>query len=204
MTHEFLYLKKSKTTLRSRHLQESDISYKIYLYIFYVCAIIMASVTAFGIYAMIEEAEKNGTYVMGEVLVNTHVPFDNFANLSTWLFFSNIIGWYCVARIGWKKTAGEKIKGWKMALLQLMLLGFAIICLYELFWNFSVLTAQITAGIVNGNVPDIDKLTVAYPAPDRPWNLIFGTKVFFAAFICSAHAFYLSTRPRKSLDDLEK
>jgi len=90
-----------------------------------------------------------------------------------------------------------------MSLLQLMLLGFAIISLYEVFWNFSVLTSIMTAELVNGNFPDIDRLSVGYPDPDRPWNLIFATKIFLSASIISAHAFYLSTRPRKTLDDFE-
>lgn len=149
---------------------------------------------------MLVEWEENGTYVMGEVLVKTEVPFENFAKLITWLFFSTIIGWYCVSRIGWKKTTN--LRTWKMALVQLMLLGFSIICLYEVLYNFTVLNAQISAGIVNGTVPDIDSLTIAYPDPDRPWNLIFATKAFLAAFIISSHALYLSTKPRKNLSDL--
>ena len=59
----------------------------------------------------------------------------------------------------------------------------------------------MTAGIINGVVPDIDKLSIAYPDPERPWNLVFATKVFLAAFIISTHAFYLSIKPRKSLDE---
>jgi hypothetical protein len=85
-----------------------------------------------------------------------------------------------------------------------MLLGFCIISLYELMYNFTVLSAQIGAGIQNGKVPDIDSLTIAYPDPNRPWNLIFATKIFFVAFVISAHAFYLSTKPRKSLDELDQ
>ena len=189
--------------MKSSHLNESDRAYKVYLYIFYVCGVIMVSITVFGVYAMLEEWEENGTYVMGEVLHNTIIPFENFARLTTWLFFSTIIGWYCVTRIGWKRTAGNKITGSRMSLLQLMFLGFAIISLYEVFWNFSVLTAQITAEVVNGSFPDIDILSVDYPDSNRPWNLIFATKMFLAATIISAHAFYLSTRPRKSLDDFE-
>jgi len=189
--------------MERRHLQETDKGYKVFLYIFYVCAVIMLSIFAFGIYSMTEEWQEKGTYVMGEVIHNTTIPFENFARLSTWLFFSTIIGWYCVTRIGWKRTAGDKIVGVKMALLQLMLLGFAIITLYEVLYNFTVLNAKIAAGIAEGMVPDIDKLYVAYPDPNAPWNLVFATKVFLAAFIISAHAFYLSTRPRKSLDELE-
>ena len=187
--------------MKTRHLQETDTGYKMFLYIFYTCAFIMGSIMIYGTYAMIVEWEENGTYVMGEVLVKTEIPFEHFAKLTTWLFFSTIIGWYCVSRIGWKKTTN--LRTWKMALLQLMLMGFAIICLYELLYNFTVLNAQITAGIIDGNVPDIDSLIIAYPYPERPWNLIFATKVFLSAFIISSHAFYLSTKPRKNLEELD-
>ncbi len=184
--------------MKPRHLEKTDTGYKIYLYIFYTCGFIMISILAFGIYAMLTEWEETGTYVMGEVLVETEVPFENFAKLTTWLFFSTIIGWYCVSRIGWRRTTN--LKTWRMSFLQLMLLGFAIISLYEVLYNFTVLNAQITAGIIDGSVPDIDSLTIAYPDPDRPWNLIFSTKIFLSGFIISCHAFYLSTRPRKILD----
>ncbi len=186
--------------MENRHLREHDTSYKVFLYIFYLSAFVMTSIAAFGAYSMYVEWEQNGTYVMGEVLNTTVVPFENFARLSTWLFFSTIMSWYCVSRIGWVRTAGEKISPVRMPLLQLMLLGFAIICLYEVLWNFTVLNAQIAAGIAGGIVPDIDTLTVAYPDQDRPWNLIFATKIFLSGFLISAHAFYLSTRPRKRLD----
>ena len=185
--------------MNHRHLEESDDAYRVFLYIFYVCAFIMVSSLVFGVYVTMLEWIENGTYVMGEAIHNTVIPFENFARVSTWIFFSTIIGWYCVSRIGWKKTAGNKIVGWRMALLQLMLLGFAIITLYEVLYNFTVLNAKIAAGIIEGQVPDIDNLSIAYPDPARPWNLVFATKIFLAAFIISAHAFYLSTRPRKSL-----
>ena len=181
--------------LKVNHLQEKETGYRIFLYVFYVSAFMMTSILIFGVYAMLIEWEEKGTYVMGEVLVTTEVPFENFAKLSTWLFFSIIISWYCVSRIGWKKTT--TINSWKLALTQLMLLGFCIICLYEVLYNFTVLNAQISAGVINGQVPDIDSLVVAYPDPTRPWNLIFATKIFLGAFLISAHAFYLSTRPRK-------
>lgn len=90
--------------------------------------------------------------------------------------FSTIIGWYCVSRIGWRRTAGDKIVGTRMALLQLMLLGFSIITLFEVMYNFSVLMFQMSAGIVDGVLPDIDRLSIAYPDPDRPWNTIFAIK----------------------------
>ena len=150
--------------MKSRHLQESDKGYKVFLYIFYVCAFIMASSLVYGVYVTMIEWLENGTYVMGEAIHNTVIPFENFARVSTWIFFSTII------------------------------------TLYEVLYNFTVLNAKITAGIIEGIVPDIDRLSVAYPDPDRPWNLVFATKIFLCAFIISAHAFYLSTKPRKSLE----
>jgi hypothetical protein len=189
--------------MKPRHLEKSDPGYKVYLYIFYICGFIMASSLVFGVYVTMIEWMENGTYVMGEAIHNTTIPFENFARVTTWIFFSTIIGWYCVTRIGWRRTAGDKIVGTKMALLQLMLLGFSIISLYEVLYNFTVLNAQMTAGVINGMVPDIDRLSVAYPDAERPWNLVFATKVFLASFIISTHAFYLSIKPRKSLDESE-
>lgn len=186
--------------MRIRHLDETDAGYKVYLYVFYVCGFVMTSSLVFGVYVTMLEWLENGTYVMGEAIHNTTIPFENFARVSTWIFFSTVIGWYCVSRIGWKRAAGNKITGTKMALLQLMLLGFAIITFYEVLYNFTVLNAQIAAGVTNGMVPDIDRLAVAYPDPERPWNLVFATKIFLACFIISAHAFYLSVKPRKSID----
>ena len=182
-----------------RHLQESDRNYRVFLYVFYLCGFLMLSIFAYGLYAMLSEWAEKGTYVMGEVLVTTHVPFDGFAKLTTWLFFAGVIGWYCCSRIGWKRTTSRQLGGARLALLQLMLLGFAVICGYEVLWNFTVLYSQIEAGTVGGAVPDIDTLSVGYPDPDRPWNLIFATKIFLMGTIISAHAFYLSTRPRKTI-----
>ena len=183
----------------AEHLEKTDGSYRVFLYIFYTSAAIMVGITAFGIWATTAEWLENGTYVMGEVVHNTAIPFENFARLSSWLFFSSIIGWYCVSRIGWKRTVAGKIPGRRMALLQLMLLGFVIISLYEVLYNFTVLNAAITAGMADGATPDIDRLSIAYPDPNAPWNLVFATKIFLAAFIISGHALYLSTRPRKRL-----
>ena len=199
----FYISKSGKRIMKPRHLEKTDLGYKVYLYIFYVCGFIMVSSLVFGVYVTMIEWMENGTYVMGEAIHNTTIPFENFARVTTWIFFSTIIGWYCVTRIGWRRTAGNKIVGTKMALLQLMLLGFSIIALYEVLYNFTVLNAQITAGIIDGVVPDIDRLSIAYPDPDRPWNLIFATKIFLAGFIISTHAFYLSIKPRKSLDESE-
>ena len=188
--------------MERRHLQEHDRQYRVFLYVFYACMVIMASITFFGIYSMAQDWNEEGTFIMGDILVQTQVPFENFANLSTWLFFSCVLGWYCVSRIGWKRTTN--LRSYRMGLLQLMLLGFTIICLYEVLWTFTILNAEITSQmILSGQTPDIDALAVHYPDVLRPWNLIFATKIWLAGALISAHAFYLSTKPRKSLEDAE-
>jgi len=188
--------------MKGRHLQEHDRQYKVFLYVFYACMIIMGSITFFGIYSMTQEWNEEGMFIMGDILVQTQVPFENFANLSTWLFFSTVIGWYCVSRIGWKKTTN--LHSYRMGLLQLMLVGFTIICLYEVLWTFTILNDEITSQMVLlGQTPDIDALAVQYPDVQRPRNLNFATKIWLAGAIIRAHAFYLSTKPRKSLEELE-
>jgi len=179
------------------HLERGDPGYAVYLGVFYACMAMMGSIGIYGIAEMHAEWARTGHYVVGETLVEVEVPFENFAKLSTWLFFSGIVGWYCVSRIGWRRTVAGKIGGRRMALLQLMLVGLSAICLYEVLWTFTVLNAKIAAGVAGGAVPDIDALYVAYPDPSRPWNLVFATKSFLAAFVVCAHALYLSTRPRK-------
>ncbi|MFB5622647.1 MAG: hypothetical protein ACE5RH_01510, partial [Nitrosarchaeum sp.] len=73
--------------MSQHHLEKTDAGYKIYLYIFYVCAIIMVSSLVFGIYITMIEWMENGTYVMGEAIQNTFIPVENFSRVSTWIFF---------------------------------------------------------------------------------------------------------------------
>ena len=44
------------------HLQENEPGYRLFLYIFYACAVIMASATVFGIIATLQEWSEKGNY----------------------------------------------------------------------------------------------------------------------------------------------
>ena len=105
------------------HLEKDQSGYKIFLYIFYISAFIMLSITIYGIYGMTQEWLKNGTYVMGEILEKNEFTKAHFAKLSSWLFFSSLIGWYCVTRIGWKRTV--QVPSWQLTLVQLMMASLA-------------------------------------------------------------------------------
>jgi hypothetical protein len=154
----------------------------------------MASVTFYAIYVSLGEYLQTGRVVIGEVLVETEFPVKGLAKLTTYLMISSVVGWYCVVRLG-----GEKVKGiprWLKSILQLMVLVFAVVALYEFVYNFIIWNSLITADVIRG-VMRFDDLSVEYPDPEAPWNLVFATKMTLAAFLISAHCFYTISKPEK-------
>jgi hypothetical protein len=155
----------------------------------------MASITLYAIYVSLGEYLQTGRVVIGEVLVETEFPVKGLAKLTTYLMISSVVGWYCVVRLG-----GEKVKGiprWLKSILQLMVLVFAVVALYEFVYNFIVWDSLITADVIRGEVMRFDDLSVEYPDPEAPWNLVFATKMTLAAFLISAHCFYTISKPEK-------
>jgi hypothetical protein len=167
---------------------------RIYLGVFYFCAVMMASITFYAIYVSIGEYLQTGRIVVGEVLVDTEYPFPGLAKLVTYLMIVSVVGWYCVVRLG-----GDKVKSipkWLKSILQLVVLAIAIVALYEFVYNFIVWNSLITADAIKG-VMNFDGVNVPYPNPETPWNLVFATKMSLAAFLISAHGFYTMSKPEK-------
>ena len=167
---------------------------KIFLIIFYCCAIIMAAITFYALYVSVGEYVKTGRVVIGEVLVNTEFPAQGFAKLVTYLMIVSVIGWYCVTRLG-----GEKVKDIPKSvksILQLIVLVIAIIALYEFIYNFIIWSSLITADAMKGIIR-LDDINLPYPNPKTPWNLVFATKMSLAAFLIAAHGFYTMSKPSK-------
>jgi hypothetical protein len=42
----------------------------------------------------------------------------------------------------------------------------------------------------------LDGISVPYPNPKTPWNLVFATKMTLSAFLISAHGFYIISRSK--------
>jgi hypothetical protein len=167
---------------------------RIYLGVFYFCAVMMASITFYAIYVSIGEYLQTGRIVVGEVLVDTEFPFPGLAKLVTYLMIVSVVGWYCVVKLG-----GDKVKSipkWLKSILQLVVLAIAIVALYEFVYNFIVWNSLITADAIKG-VMNFDGVNVPYPNPETPWNLVFATKMSLAAFLISAHGFYTMSKPEK-------
>jgi hypothetical protein len=171
---------------------------KIFLGVFYFCAFVMASITFYAIYVSLDEYLKTGRVIIGEVLVETEFPFKGLSKLITYLMIVSVVGWYCVVRLG-----GEKVKGipqWIKSILQLIVLAIAVVSLYEFVYNFIVWNSLMTADAIRGGVMRFDDLSVEYPNPETPWNLVFATKMSLAAFLISSHGFYTMSKPEKKAE----
>jgi hypothetical protein len=167
---------------------------KIFLVIFYCCAIIMASITFYALYVSIGEYIKTGRVVIGEVLVNTEFPTQGLAKLVTYLMIVSVVGWYCVTRLG-----GDKVKDIPKSIksiFQLIVLAIAVIALYEFIYNFIIWSSLITADAMRGIIR-LDDINLPYPNPKTPWNLVFATKMSLAAFLIAAHGFYIMSKPSR-------
>lgn len=167
---------------------------KLFLGIFYFCAISMAAITFYALYVSIGEYLTTGKVVIGEVLVNTDFPVHGLAKLVSYLMIVSVVGWYCVTKLG-----GEKVKDIPKSvksILQLIVLTIAVIALYEFIYNSIIWNSLITADAMKG-IMRLDDINIPYPNPHTPWNLVFATKMSLAAFLISAHGFYTISKPKK-------
>ncbi len=160
----------------------------VYLIVFYISAVLMTAITFYALYLSVVEYTATGKIVIGEILVKTEFPFKGLSKLVTYLMIVSVISWYCVTKLG-----GEKVKEVSPALrsiLQLIVLVIAIVSLYEFVYNFIVWSSLITINALGGSI-NLDSISIPYPNPDTPWNLVFATKMSLAAFLISTHAFYI-------------
>ncbi len=173
--------------------QRSMRAYKI---IFYICAAVMILITAYALAESTREYLATGEVVIGEVLVNTEFPMNGLAKLVSYLMIVSVVGWFCVMKLGTKKT--QNTSQTVRSILRLVALGIAVITFYEVIYNFVVWNALMTADAISGII-NPDMLNIKYPSANTPWNLVFATKMFLSAFVISAHAFYVLSRPDSKL-----
>lgn len=166
----------------------------VYLIVFYISAILMTGITFYALYLSVVEYAATGKIVIGEILVKTEFPFKGLSKLVTYLMIVSVISWYCVTKLG-----GEKVREVSPALrslLQLIVLAIAVVSLYEFVYNFVVWSSLITLNALGGSI-NLDSISIPYPNPDTPWNLVFATKMSLAAFLISTHGFYIISKKGK-------
>lgn len=180
--------------LRASPKNDESSNRSIYIIVFYFSATIMLSICFFALYVSGEEYLKTGRVVIGEVLVNTEFPFPGIAKLVTYLMITSVLSWFSIT-----KLAGEKmtsIPNSVKSILQLIVLAMAVISMYEFIYNFILWNSFVTENAVKG-VFKLDGISVPYPNPKTPWNLLFATKMTLAAFLISAHGFYIISKSKK-------
>jgi hypothetical protein len=167
----------------------------IYIIIFYFSAISMLAICSYGIYASATQYTKTKTVIIGQVIVGTEFPIHGAAKLVTYLMVLSVISWYSAMKLVGNKlsTVPSPIK----SVLQVVILIACVISLYEFVYNFFVWSSLITYNLATGHL-DLDSISISYPNPNTPWNLVFATKMTLAGFLISAHAFYLVTKPSNS------
>jgi hypothetical protein len=164
---------------------------KVFVIIFYFSAIIMLFICSFGVYVSVGEYLKTGRIVIGEVLANTEFPFPGHTNLVTYLMITSLLSWFCVT-----KLAGDKMNGIPLlvkVILQIVMLAVAVIAIYEFIYNLLLWNSFATISLVK-DFYNLDNLSVPYPDPKTPWNLVFATQMTLAGFLISAHGFYIISR----------
>ena len=164
----------------------------VYLIVFYISAVLMTAITFYALYLSLVEYAATGKIVIGEILVKTEFPFKGLSKLVTYLMIVSVISWYCVTKLG-----GEKVKEVSPALRSILqLIVLAIVSLYEFVYNFVVWSSLITLNALGGSI-NLDSISIPYPNPDTPWNLVFATKMSLAAFFISTHGFYIISKKGK-------
>jgi hypothetical protein len=174
--------------------KEERTTRQLFLAVFYICAASMAAITLYALYISIADYLSTGKVVIGEVLVRTDFPVHGLAKLVTYLMIVSVVGWYCVTRLG-----GETVKDIPKpvkSILQLIVLAIAIAALYEFIYNSIIWNSLITADAIKGIIR-LDSISLPYPNPNTPWNLVFATKMSLAAFLISGHGFYLISKSSK-------
>ena len=167
---------------------------KVFIIAFYISAITMLSICFYALHVSAGEYLRNNRLVIGEVLVNTEFPIQGSPKLVTYLMITSIVSWFCVTKLAGDKVMviPESIK----SLFQLLVLAIAVTALYEFVYNFILWNSFLTDEVISGDLGS-DGVSVPYPNPETPWNLVFATKMTMAAFLISAHAFYIISKSKR-------
>ena len=154
----------------------------------------MLSICFYALHISAGEYLRYDKLIIGEVLVNTEFPVQGFPKLVTYLMITSVISWFCVTKLAGDRVnvIPESIK----SLCQLFVLAIAVIALYEFVYNSILWNSFLANEVIAGNFKP-DGISVPYPNPETPWNLIFATKMTMAAFLISAHAFYIISKSKK-------
>jgi hypothetical protein len=171
-------------------------SYRIYIIIFYFSAFMMLYITSYGFYWSWVEYNKTGSINIGETIVKNDLFAKGTGKLVTYLAIFSVLSWYCVTKIGSKKV--EDTPKIIKDILSIVALALIVVSAYEFVYNFTVWGSLITINLLNNSL-NFDEISIKYPNPETPWNLVFATKMTLAALFIASHSFYVIQRSYKQI-----
>jgi len=170
----------------------------LYMALAWVSGSIIVLTTVYGVGEALREYLTSGVVTVGQTLVEVDFPLPYFAKPITYLSVAIVVFFYSIIK-GYEQRISQ-ISDFRKAALSVFALVMAFTSAYEVFYNFAVWNALLTAEVFAGRInPDV--LRVNYPDPKVPWNLVFATKIFFSATITSLLSFYslLQSRSRQAI-----
>lgn len=154
-----------------------------------VCLISFAITIIISVYGIV-----NATNIIGESFVNTEFPSMNFpfyAKPVTWFMASAIVFWFSLLELN--KKLISRFSKFKRQLFMLIAFFIGAMTLYEVLFNFTLWGSLMAASEISGELnPDI--INNIWPNPEKPWNLVFATKIFLTITIISFYTFYFLRR----------
>lgn len=149
--------------------------------------------TIYGVGEAVREYLTSGIVNVGQTLVEVDFPFPYFAKPISYLSVATVVFAYSLIKNNEGKIA--QLSDFTRASFSVFFLVVTFTSFYEVFYNFAVWNALLTAEAFAGRInPDV--LRVNYPDPKAPWNLVFATKIFFSTAVASLIAFYFLQRNR--------
>jgi hypothetical protein len=166
-----------------------------------IIALISLSVIIFLIVFAVIVSLTTGENIIGEPLVNLpdKQPFEFpqpeifpiYAKPVTWLYVASISFWFSFLEV--IKERVTRMSHFRLSVFRFISFVVAIVCVYEIFYNFSIWSALMSYQATTGDInPDI--LVNANPNPKYPWNIVFATKVFTALTAIGMYSFFFFNR----------
>lgn len=123
--------------------------------------------------------------IVGAVLVNSGSVF---AEPITYLTIATLVFTYSGFELA--KPHIQHFSPLKISLVKLVSFVGLVLAAYEVFYNFSIWTAELSTNSLLGSLnPDI--LINSFPSPKTPWNLVFATQLSLTIVVVGMYALYV-------------
>ncbi|MCP8311488.1 MAG: hypothetical protein L6M37_00860 [Candidatus Methylarchaceae archaeon HK02M1] len=163
-----------------------------YRIILILSVIVMVTTITYGIAVAIIQ----GVDVVGETFVTVEFPPPElipifYAKPVTWLAASIIAFWFSFFELNKNRILRLPRSFRKICIFIAFFM--AAMAFYEVLFNFTIWGALMAKEAIVGELnPDL--LQNPFPNPEKPWNLVFATKLFLVVTVIALYTFYFLLR----------